>query len=247
MAGTGPDDTVVRVAVAADKSLVGHAVRTALVGREVEAATIWWHPARDDEPPAHQLATLRADVGLLLCALDPLAEVADALWLVAQSPMPWLVLSEDHARPGAGAMLEAGCVDVWPADSRLDDVAALLRRAPRHPVQARQSVAQLRRWHGLPRPTRSAVARLASLSARERSVVMGLVAGRRAETIAGQDEVAVATVRTQVRAALRKLEVNSQLEAVALVRSLGGTPTGVVTPSAAPAPGSPAPPPPPGS
>ena len=58
------------------------------------------------------------------------------------------------------------------------------------------------------------------LTAREREVLDGLVAGKRAAAIAEESVVSLATVRAQIRAILAKLGVSSQLEAVALVREL---------------------------
>jgi DNA-binding NarL/FixJ family response regulator len=64
----------------------------------------------------------------------------------------------------------------------------------------------------------------ASLSRREQAVLARLVAGDSAETIADRSYVSVTTVRTQIRAILLKLGVNSQLAAVALARSAGWPP-----------------------
>lgn len=57
------------------------------------------------------------------------------------------------------------------------------------------------------------------LSAREREVLDHLAAGQRAASIAEEFVVSLATVRSQIRSILTKLEVGSQLEAVALARS----------------------------
>jgi DNA-binding NarL/FixJ family response regulator len=58
------------------------------------------------------------------------------------------------------------------------------------------------------------------LTAREREVLDGLVAGKRAAAIAEESVVSLATVRTQIRSILAKLGVSSQLEAVALCREI---------------------------
>ena len=60
-----------------------------------------------------------------------------------------------------------------------------------------------------------------SLTRREREVLGGLVAGLRPADIALRDFVSVVTVRNQVQAVLTKLNVHSQLEAVALARWSG--------------------------
>jgi DNA-binding NarL/FixJ family response regulator len=63
-----------------------------------------------------------------------------------------------------------------------------------------------------------------ALTARERSVLAGLLDGLTAEEIAGRDYVSLATVRTQIRGVLTKLDVTSQLAAVACARRAGWTP-----------------------
>ena len=60
--------------------------------------------------------------------------------------------------------------------------------------------------------------RLARLSRREREVLELLTEGLRAAGIAERLVVSMPTVRTQIRSILTKLEVSSQLEAVALLR-----------------------------
>jgi DNA-binding NarL/FixJ family response regulator len=61
----------------------------------------------------------------------------------------------------------------------------------------------------------------ATLTRREREVLGGLVGGLRPADIARRDFVSVVTVRNQVQAILTKLNVHSQLEAVAAVRWSG--------------------------
>lgn len=62
------------------------------------------------------------------------------------------------------------------------------------------------------------VERLLRLAPRERAILEHLSQGRTVDEIARIDQVAAATVRTQTRNVLRKLEVSSQLAAVALLR-----------------------------
>lgn len=59
---------------------------------------------------------------------------------------------------------------------------------------------------------------MSRLTPREREVLELLSAGLRATAVAEHFVVTVATVRTQIRSILTKLEVGSQLEAVALLR-----------------------------
>ncbi|MHA6792592.1 response regulator transcription factor [Pseudonocardia bannensis] len=71
---------------------------------------------------------------------------------------------------------------------------------------ARESEARRERWR--------------RLTPREQEIVGHIAAGRRPAAIAAECVVSVATVRTQVRSILAKLEVGSQLEIAALARDL---------------------------
>jgi len=59
------------------------------------------------------------------------------------------------------------------------------------------------------------------LTPREQEVLRALMDGQSAETIAKGSYVSLATVRSQIRAVLQKLAVNSQLAAVAMARREG--------------------------
>lgn len=63
------------------------------------------------------------------------------------------------------------------------------------------------------------------LTAREQQVLAGLMDGKSAEKLAEESFVSLATVRSQIRAVLLKLDVNSQLAAVALAQRAGWRPS----------------------
>ena len=71
---------------------------------------------------------------------------------------------------------------------------------------------------------RQALSPFEQLTTRERSVLAALVDGYAAEEIAETQYVALTTVRSQIRAILRKLGVRSQLAAVAHANRVGWTP-----------------------
>lgn len=76
----------------------------------------------------------------------------------------------------------------------------------------------LRRHNRLLERRRALTRRFERLSAREREVLDLLGAGYRGAEIAAHFVVSLTTVRTQIRSVLAKLEVNSQLEATALLQ-----------------------------
>lgn len=75
---------------------------------------------------------------------------------------------------------------------------------------------------------RAALTRIRRLTAREKAVLDRLVRGATASTIADESFTSLGTVRTHIRSILAKLEVNSQIAAVAIAHhyhdSLGDAP-----------------------
>ena len=65
------------------------------------------------------------------------------------------------------------------------------------------------------------VAPFERLTVRESEVLRDLIEGKNADTIATESYVSLATVRSHIKALLAKLDVNSQLAAVALARRSG--------------------------
>ena len=123
-------------------------------------------------------------------------------------------------RSRVGAALAAGAVAAvpkrapWPV--LLANVrAALDGRVVMNP-EIRQELIDSFRTQDAER--RDIVEKLGRLTQREREVLAELAQGNRAQAVAEQYVVSLATVRTQIRSVLSKLEVGSQLEAVALYR-----------------------------
>jgi DNA-binding NarL/FixJ family response regulator len=130
--------------------------------------------------------------------------------------------SSDHA--GIGSALDAGAV-AWvsknaPFPALLAAVRAAQEGRPAMAEDRRERLVALSRQRGGERAELNA--KLAKLSQREREVLAQLAQGRRAQAVADHFVVSLATVRTQIRAVLTKLEVSSQLEAAALYRRATG-------------------------
>ena len=69
--------------------------------------------------------------------------------------------------------------------------------------------------------------RLQLLTPREQTVLSHLMKGQQVREIAHQSVVSEATVRTQVKSILAKLEVSSQLGAVGMAHEIGWSPLAV--------------------
>jgi DNA-binding NarL/FixJ family response regulator len=122
-----------------------------------------------------------------------------------------------------GACLDAGAVGVVskaePFDHLLDRISAALRGEPTHSLREREDLLAAHRARRDAEARRLAV--FDSLSSREREVLDYLASGYSAEAIAERAYVSLPTVRTHIQTILRKLEVNSQLAAVARAHEAG--------------------------
>lgn len=119
--------------------------------------------------------------------------------------------------------LEAGATGLINKSTPFDQLVASVREVAElgtlvPPEQRHELLAELRRQRALDRERLEPFERLTS---REQQVLGGLMEGKSAEKIAEDAFVSLATVRSQIRAILLKLDVNSQLAAVALARKNG--------------------------
>ncbi|MCY7397003.1 MAG: LuxR C-terminal-related transcriptional regulator [Nocardioides sp.] len=150
---------------------------------------------------------------------EPEAEMRS---LSTQLPVRWVVLSQRPRGSDWGAALDGGACAVVSGSTRLDEIVTLVRQV----VAGRDVMGEAEReelvatWQRVRVESKRRTELLASLSPRERAVLEDLDAGRPVTTIAAASGVSVATVRTQVRGILRKLDVSSQLAAVALLRDV---------------------------
>lgn len=147
-----------------------------------------------------------------LTGLDLIAPLRKLRWAV-------LVLTGSQNETAEDAALAAGAMCAMQKSCGFEELLrVVLTAAAGKPVMgdaARR--ARLVRHSGHRAEHRAAERRLHNLTARERQVLDLLADGYRAARIAKTFVVSLATVRAQIRAILCKLEVNSQLEAVALL------------------------------
>jgi DNA-binding NarL/FixJ family response regulator len=154
-----------------------------------------------------------ADDGHPIDELDVIARLARSGWMV-------LVISgtSDEDRLAAAVASGAiGWVDKTAPVSQL--IATVTRAVDGRPVMSETARARLSSQHRR-RCTRrkNHAMRLDRLTNREREVLDRLAHGYRAAAIAEEFVVSLTTVRSQIKSILAKLEVRSQLEAVALQR-----------------------------
>ena len=116
--------------------------------------------------------------------------------------------------------LEAGAMGLIDKATPFDQLVEAVREIAElgslvSPQQRHELLGELRRQRASDRERLEPFERLTS---REQQVLAALMEGKSAEKIAEDSFVSLATVRSQIRAVLLKLDVNSQLAAVALAR-----------------------------
>lgn len=122
-----------------------------------------------------------------------------------------------------GQCLEAGAFGVLSKESGFDSI----REAVLDAVEGKPIISESRRTDLLAaaaaarRSERDRLLPFRELTKREAVILNHLVSARSADEIAALEFVSLATVRSQIQAVLRKLGVNSQLAAVALVNERG--------------------------
>lgn len=215
-----PEVRVARVALIAERRLVGQAIAAAMIGKGLHPVLIAW-PRRGRMREFRQsVARSRTHVGIILCDLATPDLLRDVENVVGHGPIRWLVLTDSDAGPRWGTVLEAGAAGVLPTTTSTTGLAVAIRetargRSPTPPAVREEAI---RAWHDVADEQRDLVRRMERLTHREFEVLGSLYDGSSVRRIAAASGVSEATVRTQVKSLRRKLDVDSQLAAVAMYR-----------------------------
>ena len=187
------------------------------------------HPWPDGEevgPPERDASASpgpRVDVALLISDLDRIARIKSAVQLVVEVRAGWVVLTGAPRGPLWGALLDLGSVHVVTEGTGLDEITDILTAVSQGTVLTTEAerLELVGSWLAVVHEHQAVLARLATMTPREAEVLRLLYAGTPVRMIAQQLDVAEATVRTQVKRVLRKLEVRSQIGAVAAFDHIG--------------------------
>jgi two-component system, NarL family, nitrate/nitrite response regulator NarL len=212
------------VLVVDDHAVMGHALAMALRLQGFEAATA----LPPDRLADDDVLAAAADAGEGLVVLLDLHLGDHRLATPMIPPLRELgarvlVLTAERDPRLLGECLEAGADGVFdkgqPFDQLADTLHDAVRGATVMSLGAREDL--LDGLRSARAADRRRLAPFEALTAKERSVLLGLLEGHSAEEIARARVVALSTVRSHVKSLLRKLGVNSQLAAVALAREAG--------------------------
>lgn len=203
------------VAVTSEHFLVAQSVSAALTDHGLRGALVPW-PRSGDRPPSSMPPLPVA--GVALCDLEPADRLRELQCLLQDRRTRWVVLTGTSPQPLWGAALAAGAVSVLPETTNLEELVVVLSRllAGRHVMAEQDRQDLIGRWLRWLVEHERLKSRVELLSPREWMVLEMLHRGESVRAIAAERGVSEATVRFQVRTILRKLEVGSQLAAVAV-------------------------------
>ncbi len=222
-----PARSRVRIVVVEDHALFAESLELALTleGYDVRRVPVPDHPSA----PGQVLAVSnrwRPRIALVDLDLGRFGDGVDLIHPLARSGVNVVVVtaSTDHAR--WGECVQHGARKVVSKNQPLNDILAVVRRLSQGlPVighEEREELLHL--WRERCHDQQAARDKLATLTPREREILGQLMDGHPVRDIARHDFVSEATVRTQVKSILAKLEVSSQLAAAGLARSVGWRP-----------------------
>ena len=214
----------VRVVIVDDHVSIAEALELALSveGYDVRRVAVPDAPA-SPATLVSAIARLRPTVVLLNLDLGPFGDGAPLVAPLAKRGVLVVVLTGQTDRARWGEVLAQGARIVLSKSQPLNDLLATVRRINQGlPVLDRLERDELvdawlerRNRHGLVHD------RIGLLTSREREVLGELMRGHPVREIAARGVVSEATVRTQVKSILGKLEVSSQLAAVGLAHRVG--------------------------
>jgi two-component system nitrate/nitrite response regulator NarL len=216
-----------RIVLVEDHALFAESVELALTveGYHVRRVNI---PDKEQSPGALITAIMRRRPRVVLLDLD-LGRFGDGEKLIAplaRAGINVVVVTASVDRARWGEAVRHGARKVLGKSRPLNEILATLRRINQGlQVMSREEREELL---GIWARERAALvhleARLGLLTVREREVLAHLMRGHNVRDIAEEGVVSEATVRTQVKSILAKLEVTSQLAAVGMAHKVGWRP-----------------------
>ncbi len=210
----------VRILIIEDHALFAESLDLALSveGYDVKRAPM---PENGGGSPASLLLTvvqLKPRIVLLDLDLGYLGDGVQLIEPITRSGAHVVVVTASSERSRMGECLHYGARKVVTKNQPLNQILATVRRINEGlPVMERTERDELlRHWNRERAENLELRSRLDRLTAREREVLGELMKGRTVHDVARRSVVSEATVRTQVKSILGKLEVSSQLAAVGL-------------------------------
>ena len=212
-----------RVCVIEDHTLFAESLQIAL---ELKGHEVRRVPLPDDLHTATSLlpAVMKHQPHVLLLDLDlGNADGSRLIEPVARAGTAVVVLTGSSDRARWGHCVRMGARKVMEKTAPLNEILSTIRLIGEgRPVMTLEDREELiRHWQQERAQISELLDRLNRLTAREAEVLGSLMNGRQVRQIAEESVVSEATVRTQVKSILAKLEVSSQIGAVGLAHHAG--------------------------
>lgn len=217
----GPRQRPAKVLLVEDHALLAESLRYCLVaeGYDVAVAPVVSHGSVLDAARAHFPDVVLLDIDLGKRVGDGSDLVAPLTALGAKV----VVVSGTTVASRVAVCLEQGAVGFVPKSTPVDELVAavddVLAQQPLLSEEERANFFSELEDH------RKRSAGLDRLTRREAAILAGLMEGKPVAAMAAEAYVSEGTVRSQIRAILTKLDVNSQLAAVAVARRAGWSPS----------------------
>jgi two-component system, NarL family, nitrate/nitrite response regulator NarL len=216
-----------RILIVEDHVLFAESLELALSveGYDVRRVQI---PREPGSPGALLSSLIRQNPRIVLLDLD-LGRFGDGIRLItklATAGINVVVVTGSTDRSRWGEAIRHGARTVLSKSRPLNDILATVRRInsglPVLDHEEREDL--LREWQRKRAEQQDLFSRLEQLTNRESQVLGQLMKGHTVNEIATEGVVSEATVRTQVKSILAKLQVSSQLAAVGLAHHVGWKP-----------------------
>lgn len=211
--GEGP-----QVAVIAEGKVVGEAIVLALEAQALGVTDFPYPRSRVELLETRRaVSAVGAQVGIVVAEIDDVAQWRSVMAVIETIPLRWVLVTGSSNPPRWGGLLAAGCQGIVSMTDGLEALADAVRAVARggQGMSTERRVEALEAWERLGPERRDLIKRIAALSPREWQVLGMLNEGQSITTIADSGGVSEGTVRSQVRAIRQKLNVKSQLAAVA--------------------------------
>ncbi len=217
----------VRILLVEDHALFAESLDLALTmeGYDVRRFPIPAKPG-PTAPLISAVVRIRPRVVLLDLDLGGFGDGAELINPLARTGANVVVVTASTDQARWGECVRQGARKVISKTQPLNEIMSVVRKIYQGlPVMDHEEREDLLRiWHTQRSQQQLVRRRLAILTTREREVLGQLMEGRQVREIARARFVSEATVRTQVKSILAKLEVSSQLAAVGLARSVDWLP-----------------------
>lgn len=206
-----------RVLLIGERFLLLDALRLALSADEIDVAAVGTRRHGVEEA----IGTFHPAVVVFDGSETPIGAISLSIRSLKKNEVIVVGIASESVSVAAAQMVSAGADCVLGLDTGFEDLAETIKRA----LEGQVTVPLDRRYvlEKLLRDYRTAEQqrwlRFEELTDRERSIFALVYEGMSADQIADNACVSVSTVRSHIRSILRKLDVNSQLSAVAMARS----------------------------